>query len=239
MQGGIARLAGRRARHVIEVHRVSAGDTLRVGIVGRLMGEGRVESVSADEVVLSVAEQQPPPPPLDIDLLLALPRPKILKKVLPAATSMGLKRIVLVNSARVDKSYFTTPMLQPDGLRELLLLGLEQARDTVLPEVLIRPRFRPFIEDEVPTLWPDPTVRLLAHPMAESPIERAQVGTAGTGAVIAIGPEGGWVPFEVELLTKLGFVGLSLGERILRVDTAVPAILAQLSLLRRLATAAR
>jgi RsmE family RNA methyltransferase len=214
-----------------EVHRAQVGDTLRVGVVNGLMGTGRVESIGDGEVVLEVELTTPPPPPLTIELLLAVPRPKILKKVVPAVTSMGVKRIVLVNSARVDKSYFTTPFLRPEGMRELLTLGLEQARDTVLPEVLIRERFRPFIEDEVEQLWPQ-TKRLLAHPGAPTPIERLEVG-ATESTVVAIGPEGGWVPFEVELMEKLRFQGFSLGERILRVDTAVPSIVSQLDLLRR------
>jgi RsmE family RNA methyltransferase len=217
------------------VHRVVVGDTVRVGVVGGLTGEGRIEAVTADEVTLSINLDREPPPPLDIELLLALPRPKILKKVLPAVTSMGVKRVVLVNSARVDKSYFTTPLLSSAGMRDLLLLGLEQARDTMLPEVLVRPRFRPFIEDETDALWPASFSRVIAHPTASMPIERLPIPTSRTRLVVAIGPEGGWVPFELELLTRLGFVGFSLGDRILRVDTAVPAILAQLDLLRRLA----
>jgi RsmE family RNA methyltransferase len=48
---------------------------------------------------------------------------------------------------------------------------------------------------------------------------------------LAIGPEGGWVDFELTLLAARGFVPFSLGERILRVEVAVPYALGQLKAL--------
>lgn len=233
LDGGVATLRGRRARHVCEVHRAVVGDTLAVGLVDDLLGEGTVLSVSPEEVRLQVHLARRPPSPPGIDLLLALPRPKVLRRLLAAVSSLGVKRVVLVNAARVEKSYFDSPLLRPEAMREQLLLGLEQARDTVEPQVLVRPRLRPFAEDELPGLWAD-AKKLLAHPTSARRPEACDVGRAGERAVVAIGPEGGWVPFEVELLERLGFQGFTLGERILRVDTAVPAVLAQLELARRL-----
>jgi RsmE family RNA methyltransferase len=230
----IATLHGRRAKHVREVLRAVPGDTLAVGLEGDRIGRGVVVSVAPHEVVLSVRFTVPPPVPPGIDLLLALPRPKVLRRLLAAATSLGVKRIVLLNGARVEKSYFDSPLLDPAAMREDLLLGLEQARDTVVPELLVRKRFRPFVEDELASLWPAPTRRLLAHPTSTKPLEACDAGSLPVKCVVAIGPEGGWVPFETALLEQHGFEGFSLGERILRVDTAVPVIVAQLELARRL-----
>lgn len=234
---GAFRLVGRRAKHVREVHRVEVGDTLTVGEVNGRLGRGTVLGVDAQTVLLDVVLVRDPPVPPGIDLLLAMPRPKILRKVLAAATSLGVKRLVLVNSARVEKSYFDSPLLAPDELRPHLELGLEQARDTVLPEVVIEKRFRPFVEDRLAEVWPDGVRKLLAHPIAPGPVESVDPGSPRDRAVVAIGPEGGWVPFEIELLTAQGFAAFDLGPRILRVDTAVPVILAQLELARRLRAA--
>jgi RsmE family RNA methyltransferase len=60
-------------------------------------------------------------------------------------------------------------------------------------------------------------------------------GAPGTAVVVAIGPEGGWVPFEVQLLQARGFAPFGLGPRILRVDVAVPFVLGQVELRRRMA----
>ncbi len=233
LDGDVATLNGRRARHIREVHRVVVSDTLTVGLVDGPIGVGTVLSVTGDEVRLKVILDRTPPPPPGIDLLLAMPRPKTLRKVLAGATALGVKRVVLVNAARVEKSYFDSPLLHPDALREELVLGLEQSRDTAMPEVLLRERFRPFVEDEAPVLWGGAR-RLVAHPTVAAPLETVDAGTEHTPAVVAIGPEGGWVPFELELFEAQGFQPFTLGPRILRVETATMAVLAQLMLVRRL-----
>ncbi len=232
LASGVATLRGRRAKHIAEVHRVVAGDALVVGELNGRIGTGTVRAVSSDEVVLEAHFNREPPPPLGIDLLLALPRPKILRRVLAAATSMGVKRIVLVNGQRVERSYFQSPLLERDAIREALVLGLEQGCDTVLPEVLLKRGFKPFVEDQLATLWPEGAHKLLPHPTATQVIRDCDFGTPREPAVIALGPEGGWIPYEVEKLQAAGFQAFSLGPRILRVDTAVPAVLAQVALLR-------
>jgi 16S rRNA (uracil1498-N3)-methyltransferase len=229
---GTARVGGRRARHVQEVLRLSAGDALQAGVVGGRMGTARVLSVGPDELVLAPVLDVEPPAPAPVSLLLALPRPKILRKVLAAVASMGVKRLVLVGSFKVEKSYWSTPLLAPDALRAELVAGLEQGRDTVLPDVTARRLFKPFLEDELDALLPEP-VRLLAHPTEAGPLE-AIAPTPGARAALAIGPEGGWTEYEAARLREKGFRPFSLGARVLRVDTAVPYAIAQVELwLRR------
>ena len=219
---GTARLTGRRLLHAREVLRLTQGDLMKVGVLEGLTGVAEVLHLDAHELVLRPLLTDAPPPRADVDLLLAVPRPKALRKVLPAAAALGVGRVVLVNAARVEKSYFDSKVLVPDAVRELLILGLEQARDTRLPEVLVRERFRPFVEDELDSLWRD-EARFVAHPGAPAGLPRR----AGP-AVVAIGPEGGWVPFELELLRARGFAAFTLGPRTLRVEVAVPYVLGAL-----------
>ncbi len=221
---GTARLAGRRLDHVREVLRLAPGDTLRAGVIGGLVGDAEVQAISAEELVLAVRLAAPPPPRPGIDLLLALPRPKALRRLLPAVASLGVDRVVLVNAARVEKSYFGSPALAPASVEELLVLGAEQARDTVLPEVLVRERFRPFVEDELAGLFPSGR-RVVADPSGAAPLAGVQPGDR---LVLAVGPEGGWVPFELELLGAHGFAVRHAGPRILRVEVAVPYLLGAL-----------
>jgi RsmE family RNA methyltransferase len=257
---GTARLAGRRARHVHAVLRVAAGDSIRAGVVGGRMGEAEVLALSADEVVLAPRLDLDPPPPAPVALLLALPRPKILRRALQAAASMGVKRIVLAGSWRVEKSYFGSPLLAPERLRQELLLGLEQGRDTILPEVQVRRLFKPLVEDELDALLPAPA-RLLAHPVDAPPLEAiappfdrlrasgasgtvegrgasgAAEGAGARAATLAIGPEGGFTAYEAGLLQERGFRPFTLGARILRVDAAVPYAVGQVELWLRRALA--
>jgi RsmE family RNA methyltransferase len=228
---GTVRLTGRRAQHAREVLRAEPGEVLRVGRVGDMVGTGEVLENTPGLLRLSVTLTEAPPPRAGVDLLLAIPRPKALKRVLPAVASLGVDRVVLVNAARVEKSYFDSKVLAGDFVSELLLQGLEQARDTRLPEVLVRERFRPFVEDELAGLFGPDTLRLLPHPPAQPRL--TQVGVAqAPRVVLAVGPDGGWVPFEVELLQAHGFHPFSLGPRVLRVETAVPVLLGQVALLR-------
>ena len=221
---GRALLRGRRLQHLHEVHRAEAGDTLRVGRLGGAMGEGRLLRLDESTAELEIlALDQPPPAKLPLTLLLALPRPKMLKRVLQTVASMGVPRLVLLNSYRVEKSFWQTPFLAPAAIREQLILGLEQARDTVLPEVSIEQRFKPFVEDRLPALAAG-TRGLLGHPGDYPACPRALDGAV----TLAIGPEGGWIPYEVDKLQAAGLQAVQLGERILRVETAVTALLARL-----------
>ncbi|MCE9666250.1 16S rRNA (uracil(1498)-N(3))-methyltransferase [Myxococcus stipitatus] len=234
---GTARLTGRRAQHAREVLRAEPGESLRVGRLGGLTGAGEVLENTPGVLHLRVSLSEPPPPRAGIDLLLAIPRPKALKKVLPAVASLGVDRVVLINAARVEKSYFDSKVLDADFVRDLLLQGLEQARDTHLPEVLVRERFRPFVEDELDHLFPPTARRLLPHPPATQPLRDAAADLPER-VVLAIGPDGGWVSFEAQLLESHGFRPFSLGPRILRVETAVPVLVGQVALLKE-DTAAR
>ncbi|MFU6375052.1 16S rRNA (uracil(1498)-N(3))-methyltransferase [Metapseudomonas otitidis] len=220
---GHALLRGRRLKHLQDVHRAEAGDSLRVGLLGGAMGEGRLTVLEADHAELQVSLDQPPPAKLPLTLLLALPRPKMLRRVLQTVATMGVPRLVLLNSYRVEKSFWQTPFLEPAAIREQLILGLEQGRDTMLPEVVIEKRFKPFVEDRLPALAAG-TRALIGHPGPWPDCPRAVEGPV----TLAIGPEGGWIPYEVEKLQAAGFEAVQLGERILRVETAVTALLARL-----------
>ncbi|MFJ4196536.1 16S rRNA (uracil(1498)-N(3))-methyltransferase [Pseudomonas sp. NPDC089534] len=216
-------LRDRRLTHMQEVHRSEVGDSLRVGRVGGLMGSAQVLRLDANEAELQISLDQPPPAKLPLTLVLALPRPKMLRRVFQTVATMGVPNVVLVNSYRVEKSFWQTPFLEPEAIREQLILGLEQARDTVLPHITIEKRFKPFVEDRLPAIA-DGTLGLVGHPGDFPPCPRA----LSEPVTLAIGPEGGWIPYEIDLLKKSGLQPVQLGDRILRVETAVTALLARL-----------
>ncbi|BAV72476.1 16S ribosomal RNA methyltransferase [Pseudomonas chlororaphis subsp. aurantiaca] len=216
-------LRDRRLTHMQEVHRAAVGDSLRVGRIGGLMGSAELLRLEPGEAELQVSLDLPPPAKLPLSLVLALPRPKMLRRVLQTVAAMGVPRLVLVNSYRVEKSFWQTPFLEPEAIREQLILGLEQARDSVLPEVVIEKRFKPFVEDRLPALV-EGTLGLVGHPGQYPACPRG----LDEPVTLAIGPEGGWIPYEIDLLGKSGLQPVQLGERILRVETAVTALLARL-----------
>ena len=149
-------------------------------------------------------------------------RPKMLRRILRTVAEFGVSNLHLINSARVDKSYWQSPLLSRAKLKEALIVGMERSQDTIAPLVHCHQRFRPFLEDQLPQLcngrpcW----ITDKGAPMALSQ-------TPAVPALVMIGPEGGFVPFEIELATSLVAHRVHLGERILSVDTALPAVLAQ------------
>ena len=216
-------LRDRRLKHMQEVHRAEVGDSLRVGRIGGLLGSAELLRLEAHEAELRITLDSAPPAKLPLTLLLALPRPKMLRRVFQTVATMGVPRVILLNSYRVEKSFWQTPFLEPQAIREQLILGLEQARDSVLPEIIIEKRFKPFVEDRLPQLAQG-TLGLVGHPGNFPACPRAVTGQV----TLAIGPEGGWIPYEVDLLSKAGLQPVQLGDRILRVETAVTALLARL-----------
>jgi len=216
-------LRDRRLKHMQEVHRSVVGDSLRVARVGGLLGSAELLRLEPREAELCVSFDREPPAKLPLTLILALPRPKMLRRVFQTVATMGVPRVILINSYRVEKSFWQTPFLEPAAIREQLILGLEQARDSVLPEIVIEKRFKPFVEDRLPAIS-EGTLGLVGHPGPFPACPRA----VEQPVTLAIGPEGGWIPYEVDLLRDSGLNPVQLGERILRVETAVTALLARL-----------
>lgn len=223
LNGNLARINGRQLQQLINVQCCSVGDSIRAGAINGAMGSAVIIELNDSQAVLEVDFHSPAPPQIPLTLIMAMPRPKMLRRSLQTIAAMGVKQIYLINSYRVEKSYWQTPFLKPEAIEEDFILGLEQARDTQLPELHIRKLFKPFVEDELPDIIKG-RKNLLAHPRTDSrcPIDIQQPAT------LAIGPEGGFIPYEVELLAATGFETVHIGERILRVETAVPALISRL-----------
>jgi len=219
---GRVRVADRRHRHVREILRAVVGDALAVGRLGGKLGRGTVVALDEHALELEVTLELEAPAPHPAVLALALPRPPSLRKVLQQATALGVKRFVLFASSRVEKSYWQSTGLREAALREQLLLGLEQARDTVLPRIEFARRFRPFVEEVLPRLAAGAPI-LVAHP---GPATQAALHSTGP-SVLVVGPEGGLQDHELAGLDALGARRVGLGPRVLRVETAVVALLAR------------
>ncbi|CAK0890815.1 unnamed protein product [Prorocentrum cordatum] len=180
-----------------------------------------------------------PPEPPWVELLLALPRPKVMMRLWSTLAQLGVRRITLTNACRVEKPYFSSQATDPAKYVPELLEGLEQACCTRMPEVRVEMRLKPFLEDALDSLCPPSEVlRLLCHPgpasasVAEAvaaarpaaPGPPRRTGPPPRGVLLAVGPEGGWVDYELELLRSRGFEQVSLGPRILTTDVAVVSL---------------
>jgi len=224
---GTVRLTDARAAHIRGVLGADIGRILQVGMVDGMAGTGRVMEDSPDGLLLAVTLNVAAPAPW-IDLILAVPRPKVLKRLWAQLAALGVGRLVLIRAARVEREYFATHWIEEAHYRPLLIEGLTQAGTTRLPTVSVERRFRPYIEDRLDAEFAG-SLRLVAHPGAAACPPAADFQERRI--LLAVGPEGGWTPFEIDLLAQHGFAALSMGARTLRTDTACIALLAVLAFL--------
>ncbi len=212
-----------RFRHIRRVLKVKEGDELFCGMVNGNMGQGRIVSLTDSRVIMDLDLFLLPPEPPDITLVLALPRPKMLKRIVQTVTSLGIKNIHLINSWRVEKSFWDSPFLEPDAFVPYMEAGLEQARDTVIPRLFQHRFFSSFVREILPEICAGKK-GLVAHPRALEPCPFH----VKTPVVLAVGPEGGFIDDEIAAFQEQGMACVCLGQRILRVETAVPFLIGRL-----------
>jgi 16S rRNA (uracil1498-N3)-methyltransferase len=221
--GWCVTLTDARATHLLDVLRVTPGQTVRVGRIDGPLGTGTVETVTDGSVTMRCVFETDAPPRPRVDVLLALPRPKVLRRLWAQFAALGVGQIILTNASRVERDYFDAHVVTETCYRPLLIEGLQQARDTRLPLVSIHRQFRILVEDHLDDLCPS-GIRLVADPSGSASIASALAGR-DERVLLAIGPEGGWNAFELDLLAAHGFTRIGLGPRTLRVDTACIALL--------------
>lgn len=212
----------RQLQHLREHLDITVGQNLKVGIRNGARYVTEIILIDEQEVCIRPIREEAVPAKLPVHLIVALPRPKVLRRLIMDSVTLGVERISLIHSYRVDKSYWQTPFLQQ--IDQYVTLGLEQAGDTIVPEIQMYKRFKPFVEDVLPTLISETSPAYVAHPYAE----QSMPSNIDHACSIFVGPEGGFIPYEVDLLTKNGCQAVSLGNRILRTETSISYILGRL-----------
>lgn len=233
------RLDERQSKHCIKVLNVKVGDYVRVGILNKNMGNALCSSVDKNnQLTLAVNLNQlndSPPPASNVQLYLALPRPKMLRRIFRTIAECGIKKITVINSTKVEKSYWQTPSLKIENIEQYFLEGLEQAKDTLIPSITIEKRFRPFVEDRLSQMKFDRQNNAwVAHPyqaehnLADVRRSLRSSSQSGRDLHLMVGPEGGFTAFEIALLNQQGLQSFSAGSRIFRAETFVSWILGAL-----------
>ncbi|WP_101757716.1 16S rRNA (uracil(1498)-N(3))-methyltransferase [Oceanicoccus sp. KOV_DT_Chl] len=216
-------LRDQRHHQILNIHGSQVGDSVKVGELNGLIGSGIIEAIDQHAVTLAVDLYQTPPVKLPLTIILALPRPKMIRRIFRTVAELGVTQLIIINSYKVEKSFWQSPAINEDKVRQYLIDGLQQSKDTVLPGIAFKPRFKPFVEDELPAIIKG-TKALLAHPATGQHCPH-QLDEAVT---LAIGPEGGFTEYEAEKLLAIGFEGIHLGERILKVENALTTLVAKL-----------
>ncbi len=219
-------ISDERLRHMHEVLSAKVGDTLSAGLINEKMGVANITELSDTSATLVTNLNQKPPAPLPLTVILALPRPKMMRRIFRNIAELGIKELYLINSYKVEKSYWQSPILEEDVIRQYLKEGLSQAKDTLLPTVHLKKRFKPFVEDELAAIINNKEA-FVAHPYQADAMPQPDTKER----VIAIGPEGGFIDYEIEHFLNQGMQAIHMGERIYRVENALTLLSTQLSTL--------
>lgn len=215
---------------MLEVLGVTPGDHVRAGVLDGPRGTATVLGIEEARITLSMSLEPQAPARPNIDLLLALPRPRSLKKLLPEVTALGVGRIMLTETYRVEKAFFGATLLRPENHRPLLYEGMMQAKLTHLPEVTVQRKLWQVLK-QLPERFDD-HIKLVAHPEATAPLAQVRLPRKKP-VLLAVGPEGGFIDKEVQQLCDAGFSAITMGDNILRVETACVSLMAQIDLLRQ------
>lgn len=229
LPGAPARVVGARAREMVEAHGLVVGLRLTAGVLGGRLGHAEVRSITPEEVLLNLTLDRDAPSRRPIDLVVALPRPQTVKKVIQLSCQLGITELHLLRSERVVKSYLQSIQLSAGAIEHELQLGLEQAADTIPPLLRIHRAWSGFMREEWPRLVERSRLQLVADTRGTRSVAAvcSEVSLSDERVVLIIGPESGWVPAELEAFAAAGARVVTLGGRMLRVEHALTFLVAQ------------
>lgn len=236
-EGSNAVIYGRRVHHIHRILKKGPGEFLRAGVIGQGECQAEILTLEADRAEFSLGPITSMPRPR-VHVVVALPRPKALSRLVATAASFGLRSLILINAWRVEKSYFASPRLDPQRVSEDVLLGCEQGAQVWCPEIHIFRKFVSFLEEGVPGLFPEQARKFLLHPSAIATLDQVLPATPDKNdddaeeIVLVFGPEGGFVLQEVQSLRDAGFLPVRINAGPLKTEVALAATLGQLLLLR-------
>lgn len=216
-----AHISGPHLKYLTDLHDLQVNRSLPVGIWEGKRGHGFVEAIKDDEIIVNCRFDLEPLPRQKIILVVALPRPQTQKKIIHLASVLGIEELHFVMCERSEKSYLSAKSLEPENIKWEIVKGLEQAVDTIPPKVAIHSRFKPFVEDLLPSILSPIKNRVLYDTTIASGHAAVPNSIHKLPALLAFGPEAGWNDFEREQLKRHGLVSTSLGPRILRCETAI------------------
>ena len=217
-------LCDERADHIISVLKLSCGDKVRVNCINGLKGSATISSINGRNVNLK-CELKKKSKRSTIDLVIAMPRPKVMKRLWAQIAAIGVNRVFIISSQRVEQSYFDSHVLKFDNYHRLLLEGLSQSGESHIPEVKIYNKFSSFFDD-VANINYSNHFKMIANPFTKLTIyDKSKLIEEFGKILIAVGPEGGWIQSEMDLFIKNKFEQVTLGKRVLRSDTAVIGLL--------------
>ena len=224
------RLTGHRHQYLINRHQItSVGTTVKAGIIGGLLGSATLVSVTADasELEFQIDANMLVPPRSKTRMIIGVPRPQTVKKIIQVAASFGVSSIDFVLFEKSIKSYLSSAIWSHESLQVEVLESLEQVADTVAPTIAIHPRAHEFFNEIKNDPLVDQSEKIIFDSIGS--VFNRDVNSTDTSYTVAFGPEAGFIDSERALFKEFGFKIHTLGPRMLRLEHAACAALSRIT----------
>jgi len=215
--GNHAALVGAHAEHLVRVLRARLGQEFDIA-TGASVRRGRISKVTDERVEFELGEEMPTVQSPNITLLLAVFKFDRMDWAIEKCTELGVSRIIPLLARRTDAHLASTAAKRVERWERIARQASEQSRRTAPPDVV-----QPLSLKEAVILTASTRI-LLAE--SEQQLALSQVLRAHTPVedlLLAIGPEGGWTEEELAQFSQAGWLSASLGNTILRAETAAIA----------------
>jgi 16S rRNA (uracil1498-N3)-methyltransferase len=215
--GNHAALTGDHADHLVRVLRARVGQEFDIA-TGSVVRRGRIVTVDEGRVEFELGEELPAASTPNVTLLLAIFKFDRMEWAIEKCTELGASRIVPVIARRTDAHLASAAAKRAERWRRIALQASEQSRRTLPPEIADPIRLQDAANLATGAL------RIVLAESEQQALLRDVLASHSAGEIcLAIGPEGGWVADELQLLQKSGWTSASLGSTILRAETAAIA----------------
>ena len=213
-------LTGDHADHLIRVLRAQVGQEFDIA-AGTSVRKGRITAIHNQQVEFELGESLPVPEVAEVTLLLAVFKFDRMEWAIEKCTELGVATIVPVIAQRTDARFAAAAAKRRERWERIARQAAEQSRRIRPPEIADPIKLKDAVN--MPSLS-----RILLSESEEvlSLREALQLSPTGGDLLLAIGPEGGWTDVELELFKNGGWISASLGDTILRAETAAIAALA-------------
>jgi 16S rRNA (uracil1498-N3)-methyltransferase len=220
VSGTRAALVGAHAAHLSRVLRARVGQEFDI-VAGSEVRRGRITTIAPQRVEFELGDLISTPAPLQVTLALSIFKFDRMEWAIEKCTELGVARIFPVIALRTEAHLAAAAAKRVDRWRRIALQSAEQSRRISPPEISA-----PFKLQDAAAISGSLRI-LLSETEAEVMLKDVLQSHSGDSVVIlALGPEGGWTVEELKLFENAGWISASLGNTILRAETAAIAAMA-------------
>jgi len=212
VSGNTAALTGDHAAHLSRILRAQIGQEFDIA-TGDAVRRGTVTNISNDRVEFALGEEQPIKPTPQITLALAIFKFDRMEWAIEKCTEIGVARIIPVIARRTEAHLAAAAVRRQERWQRIALQAAEQSRRPAPAEIASPVKLSQLAELNA-------TCRIVLFESEKDATLRDALQSRPTDVTLAIGPEGGWTADEFQWFRDSGWIAASLGDNILRAETA-------------------